>query len=477
MTIPMCMLLGYLVVTFCVGLTSSKHSKNTKEFFIAEKNLTTPLIITMLFSELIAGAGTIGNAAIAFRQGLNSVWANWGMALGCVLFVLLVAKFFRAMGCVRGAISTPEAYAALFDNRSRIVMLFNITIVYFILYSTQAVAAAAILTPLFGENETLITWLITALFIGATLFGGMKGIAKMNAVHALVMFIGMLIVALKSLQSVGGISGLHEALPISYFSFIQPDLPTVIAQVIGTAIGFLASANVVSATFSAKSFSSVRRGVSIAGLLVVPFALMPAVIGLCARITLPEIQANNALFAMANNLGGVYGGLVSMAIIAAIFSTAPALLLIVCTTLTKDLYKGFIHKQGSEQQQMWFSRLMAILIGIAGTLFGRHAGPIMNQMLGAFQIRSVVGLILVIALYWPRVTKDAAFYSMLVGGIVASIWHFTGNPFQLAPLWPSIAVALIILVVLTIRNKGKESAGYKAYLDALQEFNELEDCE
>ncbi len=56
-------------------------------------------------------------------------------------------------------------------------------------------------------------------------------------------------------------------------------------------------------------------------------------------------------------------------------------------------------------------------------------------MLGAFQIRSVVGVVLLAALAWPRVNNRAAFWSMMGGGIVAAGWFFAGNPFGIAPLW------------------------------------------
>lgn len=472
MGLPLFMLVAYLIITTVISMLSASRNRDSKSYFVAERSLTTVLVVALLFSEIIAGAGTIGNAASAFRSGLSSVWANWGMAIGCMVFVFLVAKFFRAMGMVKGIMSLPQAYGMIFDKRSRIVMLINVAVVYFILYSTQAVAAASILAPLLEVDKNIVVWGITILFIIITITGGMQGIAKMNVVHAVAMYIGMFIVAIKAVQTTGGIGYIQSVLPENFFSLAQPDFPTVLAQCVGTAAGFLASANVVSSTFSADSFKSVKRGVFMAGFLVLPFALMPAVIGICARVVMPDIQANNALFLMADSLGGVYSGLVSMAIIAAIWSTAPALLLIISTTLTKDLYSGFVKPGASEKEQMRFSRIMSVVIGLGGTLLGLNVDSILDQMLGAFQIRSIVGLVLVAALYWPRVSKDAAFYAMLAGGLVAGIWHFSGNPFGVAPLWPAAIVAAIILVPLTLLSKEKVSPGYKMYKEAVEVLEE-----
>lgn len=49
---------------------------------------------TAPFGELIAGAGTVGNASGAFTTGISAVWGVWGQALGCVVFVILYPNSF-----------------------------------------------------------------------------------------------------------------------------------------------------------------------------------------------------------------------------------------------------------------------------------------------------------------------------------------------------------------------------------------------
>ncbi len=91
-------------------------------------------------------------------------------------------------------------------------------------------------------------------------------------------------------------------------------------------------------------------------LLVVPFSLFPALTGMAAKAQLGQIAAPKALFSMAVALGPWTGGIASMAVIGAIFSTAPALLLVVATTMTRDLYKGFYKPDASEVEQLRFSQ-------------------------------------------------------------------------------------------------------------------------
>ena len=209
-----------------------------------------------------------------------------------------------------------------------------------------------------------------------------------------------------------------------------------------------------------------------AALAVVPYAVLPALIGMAAKVAYPGMSPAIALFGMANAMGPVMGALASIAVIAAIFSTAPSLLLIVSTTVTRDLYVGLINPEATDRQQLVMSRTIVVIIGVVGTIIGLNAASILNTALGAFQMRAFAGLVLAIALFWPRVTKEAAFYSLTVGSLLAAIWFVAGNPFGVQPLWPSIVVGLLILCVITMHSTESVSEGYRKYREALQEYDE-----
>lgn len=471
--IQIAMIFGYMLLTMLVSLYFAKRaSKNTNAFYTASRSMPMLVVSALLFSEIIAGSGTIGNAANAFTGGIsNAVWANWGMAIGCFMVVFTVSKFYRAMAVRYGAMTIPEAYAVMFGQKVRILMMFIVALVYVILYSSQASAAATILGPLLGVDEVVMTWIITAFFIVVAITGGMFGISWMGVVHTAVMFLGLLFVALSAVHSVGGFQTVADSVPSNFFSVIGDNPMNTLASAVGTAISFLASSNVTSALFGAKSNKSANGGIFIAGLLVIPFALMPAITGICARIALPDIEPSGALFQMANSLSAVHSGILSMAIIAAIWSTAPTLLLIVSATMTKDLYINIIKPGATERQQMSFSYIVIIVAGILGTWIGQNGSSILDNMLGAFQIRSIVGIVLLAALAWPRVNGTSAFWAMLGGGAVAAVWFFMGNPFGLAPLWPGALVCLVILIPLTLANKEKMSEGYRKYLEGKEELN------
>lgn len=464
-------MIGYLLLTIGVGVFLSKSNKNTGDFFVAKKGLGIGLIVPLLFAELIAGAGTIGNAEMAFRSGLSSVWAQWGMAIGCILFVIFVSRFYWIMGDRYGVMSVPEAFGKRFDERTRLAIMIIIALTYSLIYSTQPVSAAAILAPMFNVSVDTVAWFVAVVIIIITITGGMKGAAYLSIIHSFVMYFGMFVTAFVVLRYVGGMEVLKTELPPAMFNVFEPGLFTVVAWVLGTAFSFFTASTVVAVTFGAKSLKSANQGIIFGALLIVPFAIAPAMIGLAAKAHMADILPKNSLFAMASSVSSEMAGIASMGVIAAILSTAPVMLLITVTTLTRDLYKGLIKPTATDKEQMWFSQILIVIIGLAGAYFGLQSTSILGQLLGALQIRSIAGVVLVISLLWPRVSNAAVFYSIISGGALAAVWHFRGSPYGIEPLWPSLLVGIPILVIMTIISKNKTSTAYQNYAEITKVAN------
>jgi len=462
----------YFALTLGIGFYMTRKKSGVAEFFVAKKGLTAGLIIPLLFAELIAGAGTVGNAATAFSIGISAVWVNWGMSVGCVLVFFLAGKVYLGFSKKYNAMSVPQVYMHRFDNKTRSVMMVILVAVYMIIFAQQPVAAAGILSPLLGVDKAMIGWVVGIIFIVLTITGGMKGLAWMNVLHSFVMYLGLGIVCVVAVSAAGGLGHMQAVLPAKMFDFVQPDFLTVFAWVFGTAVSFFAASTVVVVLFGAESQKSARNGILWASGLVLIFALFPALIGMAGKILMPTSPANSILYAVAKQLGSMYAVMASMGILAAILSTAPALLLISITMLTQDMVR--VIKPGiSEAEEMKYFRFFAIVLGLLATYFGMQSTSILAQMAGAFQIRSVAGIILIVAIFWPRVDSRAAFWSMLIGGIVAAGWHFAGNPY-VTSLYPSLAVGIPILVILTLMAKKPIADGHQKYLLAREELEKDE---
>ena len=462
----------YLALTIVLGTWVVKVNKNIQQFFVAKRQLSVGLIIPLLFSNIIGGGGVVGNASTGFSIGISSAWSMIGMAIGTILCVLTVGKFYRVYGAKRNAMTVAEVYKYRFDDRCRLVVMFLVTVTFIIILSATATSAAAILSPMLGLDTTAVIWGVCALTIILSLTGGLKGIAWMNALHTTVMYVCTFIVLFAAIKAVGGISNVVSSVPPSYFRLDQPNIPTVIAWTMGSVFTMVTSSMVVSVIYGAKSNQVAYKGVSIGAILVIPFAVALSLIGVCGRAVIPDSPANSVLYNMAHYCGETYGGLISMAVIAAILSSNIPTVFVVSTTVTRDLYKGYIRKNASEQEELRFSRIFIAVLCVVTTIIGINAKSILSLITGAFQIVCVTGIVLIFGVYWKRVTNKAAFWSMLVGGGIALIWYIAGNPMGIEPAWPGIIVTTVVLVVMTLGSKEKVSQGYLDYKQIEREYDQ-----
>jgi len=460
----------YFVITAAIGVWMTRQKAGVAEYFVAKKGLSWWLIIPLLFAEMIAGAGTVGNAGDAFKYGISAVWMNWGMSLGVIFVLVTVTLFYRVMSNKKGIISVPEAFKHRFDQKTRMVMMAILVLVYIMLFAMQPIAAASILAPMLGMNKMMLVWIMGALFIILTITGGMKGLAWMNVLHSAVMYIGLGLVAYVSVKAAGGLGHMQAVLPAGYFEFTKPSIGIVIGTALGTCLSYACASTVVGTIFGATSNGEIKKGFYGAAIMVFIFAVFPALIGMAGKVVMPKAAAASVLYTMANNSGNLYGVLAAMGVLAAILSTAPALLLITATMCSRDFYRT-LKPDATDQQEMFFGKASMVVLGLLATYMGMNATSILAGLVGAFNIRAIAGLVLAVSLVWPRVDSRAAFWSMLLGGLTAGYWHFAGNPHGISSLWPSLIVGIPILVVLTLMAKKPESDGYLVYKQALDESN------
>jgi SSS family solute:Na+ symporter len=303
------------------------------------------------------------------------------------------------------------------------------------------------------------------IMIVLMVMGGLEGTAWMNFVHSFVMFLAVGLAAYFGLKYVGGYSTLKANLPSSYFSLLQPSVWSAAAYCF-SACNILGSATTLACISGAKSVGVAKRGLIIGSLLVIVYSVFPSLVGMAGKVSGLDLKPANVLYQMTDIAGGEIGSaLLSMGIMAAILSTATMLLFSATVTATRDFYKGMFKPDCTQTQELFFGKVFTVVIGFIGIFLGLQFRSIIASMLGALQIRSIAGILLFVGICWKRVTPRAGFWSLLIGGILATVWFFLDNPFGIEPLYPSAIVGLLIMIIVTVSNpeKGYVNPGYREY--------------
>lgn len=144
----------------------------------------------------------------------------------------------------------------------------------------------------------------------------------------------------------------------------------------------------------------------------------------CARILLPgmEVESDRIMPQMAvtltSNAGvGWMAGLLVAAPFAAVMSTVDSFLLMISSSVVRDIYQRNINPKASEETMKKMSYLCTVLVGAAVVVVAMNP-PEFLQYIIIYVGSGLAACFLApvaLALYWPRMTATGAICSMLAG--------------------------------------------------------------
>lgn len=473
---------GYLVLTLLVGFALKRRTgkdSTISKFFVADGGMALFPLTAMLFGDLIAASTTTGSAGTGYSTGIAGAWAIWGSSFGCLIFSLFFCKFFFEIRKT-GAITEPEAFGIRFNQKIRYLVLVFTLIPLFIIFSTQITAASMYLTSMLSINETASTAVVVVLFFLMAMLG-ISGVAEMNKVHSFVIFFGIAFVSIVCLVHIGGPETLFNKLPASYFDPFANGVPTVLAQFLGSALGFSISVTSVNIGYSASSAKVAEQAHVIVAIVSAVFAFFPVTIGLTCAVSIDGIRPDTALYAMSSSISPELAGLAVMAVFAAIFSTGPWFLLATSKLVVRELYLPFKQSRGitvSEKKALRLSRVVIAAALLIAVPISTTNVSLLNSLMSASQIKSIAVVLLLFGLYWKRTTNAAGFLGLLVGGALSTVWYVLGAPFGVQPFWPGLAVSVATIVIGSLVTDGKPIADdYRSYEERLNKAIEKHERE
>lgn len=155
-------------------------------------------------------------------------------------------------------------------------------------------------------------------------------------------------------------------------------------------MSFFTSMDSYTRCIAARDAKTARTGTIYAAVLVFIIAGASTFLGMAGRLILPDLSSsNNVIAALVVELfpHGLKG-LVLVAVLSAIMSTADISVLTGSASLTKDIYQRYINPNVSEKTLLHVGLVASLLVGVLGAIFGWFTQDIMNILLITFTINS-----------------------------------------------------------------------------------------
>jgi solute:Na+ symporter, SSS family len=254
-----------------------------------------------------------------------------------------------------------------------------------------------------------------------------------------------------SISAAGGLSGMQEALPASYFDITAIGWQTIFTYFLLFFFGLMIGQDIWQRVFTARSPAIARWSSVAAGVYCLLYALAGALVGTAARVILPDLGSSDNAFARIATEALPVGitGLVLAAALAAVMSTASAGLLASSTLLANDVYAGFIAR--GDHNKVLVSRATTLLVGIVVLAISLIVSDVVGALTVAYDLLSGALFVPIVgALFWRRATAAGALASMAAGSVVVVIFMVMDGLFANTPIIWGMLASLVVFVVVSL---------------------------
>src|SRR5262249_32675034 len=199
--------------------------------------------------------------------------------------------------------------------------------------------------------------------------GGLLASARVNVVQLAAKLGGLALPLPPAIPAPRGLQALGEvrSSDAAYWSFWRGGPPGLMYLALLTP-SFIISPGLLQKVFGARDDRAVRLGVGLNALGLFLYAGIPAALGIAARARFPEMTSPTAALPMVlvNLLPPSVGAIGLAAVFSAEMSASDAVLFMLTTSLSQDLYKRFVRPDASDRQVLLVARATAVVAASLG---------------------------------------------------------------------------------------------------------------
>ncbi|KAB0624792.1 sodium/proline symporter PutP [Acinetobacter gandensis] len=463
----------YIIAMLAIGLYAYRATKNFDEYILGGRSLGSVVTALSAGASDMSGWLLMGLPGAIYLSGLSEAWIAIGLIIGAWLNWLIVAGRLRVhTEYQNNALTLPDYFTSRFADKKRILRILSavVILVFFAIYCASGmVAGARLFESLFGWNYTTALWIGAIATISYVCIGGFLAISWTDTFQAGLMIFALLLTPVIAYLSLGTNSHdmallLETARPQA--SNLFEGLSTVaILSSMAWGLGYFGQPHILvrfMAADSVKSIPAARRIGMTWMILCLGGAVAAGYVGIAYFQAHPELAAvvnanpETVFMELTKILFNPWiAGIVLAAILAAVMSTLSCQLLVCSTTLTEDLYKGFIRKNASQKELVWIGRAMVLAIAIlAITLAMNPASKVLGLVSYAWAgFGAAFGPLIILSLLWKRMTLNGAIVGMILGAVTVIVWKNYMGHTGLYEIIPGFILSWIGIVVVSLMGK------------------------
>ncbi|MDM8568521.1 sodium:solute symporter [Thiotrichales bacterium HSG1] len=478
--------------SYCIfwGIKGAMSAKTASDYFIAGRSISLWVFVLAATATSFSGWTFMGHPGLLYRDGFQYAYASF-YAITIPFTGVIFLKRQWMLGKRFGFITPGEMLATYFKSDAVRILVVLVALVFSIPYLGLQLRASGFLFNVLTDNMLNVNvgmWLLSAVVIIYVASGGLRAVAYVDTLQAILLALGIVAIGIIAVYYVGGWNNLNDGIaalsqmdtkrtPDGYSHYIA--IPGVIQFVSNgpSAVGgawtgimvltyMFALMGIQSApAFSMWAFANnnpkpfapqqVWASAFVIGLILFVFTAMQGLgshflgADLAFLAAYPDLTNN----VMGAGLGGIdlmestgkqgmlvpqlinliadsspwLVGILSVCALAAMQSTGAAYMSTAGGMLTRDILKRYIMPQATHGQQKFFGRLgvvFIVLAALAVATTAKDALVLLGGLAVAYGFQMWPALIAVC--WWPFLTRQGVVLGLIAGLIAVTMTESIG---------------------------------------------------
>ncbi|MCZ7413729.1 MULTISPECIES: sodium/solute symporter [unclassified Streptomyces] len=422
--------IGFLLAaSLTIGVYGVRAARTTSDFLVASRRVGSGWNAMAIAGEYVSAASVLGLAGLLLKDGIGTMWYAVGFTAGYVAVAALVAGPMRRSG----AFTVPDFAEYRLGSPAVRRLCGLIVLVIMWLYLVPQFKGAGVVLHLVSGTPYWVGVVLAGLVVsGSIAMGGMRSATYVQAFHYLVKLVFIAVPAVFLVVRAGADTRARALAPVAVpegWSRPLLDIGDAGYPLLGTwsvllatTLGAVGLPHVIMRFHTSASARAARRVAVMVIALLGVFYLFPVVYGLLGRVLTPHLVREGTTDTVAvalpgevatGLLGSLLTALVAAGAFAAFLSTSSGLLLALAGGLSHDLF-------GSGLSRLRLAVAVGAFVAVLLSLPAAHVD--INVMVGwAFAVAaSTFCPLLVLGIWWPRLTLPGAVSGLVVGGVSAT---------------------------------------------------------
>lgn len=474
----------YMIAMVAIGWYAYKKTANLIDYMLGGRGLGPAVTALSAGAADMSGWLLMGLPGAIYLSGMVEAWIAIGLTIGAYLNWMFVAPRLRVYTQVtKDSITIPSYLDNRLRDHTKLLRIASgiIILIFFTFYvSSGMVSGGKFFESSFGFDYHVGLIVVSLVVVGYTLFGGFLAVSYTDFLQGLIMVIALIAVPAFGIFLTGGIGETIDSIKAvnpEHLSLLPATASAAaIISSVAWGLGYFGQPHIIvrfMAISSVKETKSARR----IGIGWMIFSLVGAIVTALVGVAYFQqqgvaLQDRETVFIVLGQIifHPFIAGIILAAILAAVMSTISSQLIVTSSALIEDIYKELVKKDATDAHYVFGGRMAVLVVAIIAAIVAWNPNSSILDLVGFAWagFGSAFGPVILLSLYWRKLTNFGALAGMVAGAVVAFVWGTTDAlSSMLYEIVPGFGVGLIVAVVVSLVT-------YKRNEEIEAEFTETE---